>query len=74
MRARRKAVFNFNYLWGPEVPGDGSVRLARIGAALPEAWGCVNQPLPDDQQDEGIKPREGGRGSSPSASSDLLPH
>jgi len=36
------------------------VRLARIGATLPEAWGCINQPLPDDQQDEGIKPREGG--------------
>ena len=34
LRAGRKAVFNFNYLWSPEVLGDGSVRLARIGATL----------------------------------------
>jgi len=67
LRAGRKVVFNFNYLRGPEVPGDGSVRLARIGATLPEAWGCVNQPLPDDQQDEGIMPCEGGAVHPPQA-------
>ena len=33
----------------------------------PRRGAAVNQPLPDDQQDEGIKPREGGAAHSPQA-------
>ena len=49
----------------------GSGRWKREAGAhrgdAPRRGAAVNQPLPDDQQDEGIKPREGGAVHPPQA-------